>query len=217
MEVGEEAPDMVRRATDGAAEHTADRGRRPERRHAEVGEMTPLKLSRAFVRRLCRRIDTKTRVASQPRQSPFGECASCSRSKIRLRGNRDQISGCVLNILGADLFPKLLLHAAERLHRRPRRVEGLRVLDAEPHLQGLAAVGQAPALGDVQLFRMRRAVIIHEGLAVLPDGIDDQRVALVMARHTRMASGWPNAARRDRHAGPAGRPQRSSPPPWASG
>ena len=115
--------------------------------------------------------------------------------------------------------PKLLLHAAERLNRGPRRVEGLRVLDAERHLQRLAAVGQAPALGDVQLFGVRRAVIIHEGLAVLGDGVDDQRIAFVMADRLAIPGRLRVGGRRHVEIDMPGllvARRRSSPPPSAS-
>ena len=64
---------------------------------------------------------------------------------------------------------------------RPRLIEGVGIVHREGRFQHLAAVDDFPAFDDVQLVGMRRAVNIEHRLVVQPNGIDDKRVALIVA------------------------------------
>jgi hypothetical protein len=67
----------------------------------------------------------------------------------------------------------------------PQRLEGLvervRVVDRHKDFQFLAFFDHSPTFDDVQLVAVRRAVIVEERLVVEADGIDDERIVLVMA------------------------------------
>ena len=52
--------------------------------------------------------------------------------------------------------------------------------DTPETLERVATIDQAEAFHHMQLVGMRRAIGIHEGLVVKPDGVDHQRVAFVM-------------------------------------
>src|SRR6266700_7683990 len=67
------------------------------------------------------------------------------------------------------------------LYGVPRRSECAGILDVNQDFHGLAAIGHTKALYDMELLGVRRAVIVDERLGVLPDGIDDQRIAFIMA------------------------------------
>jgi hypothetical protein len=56
----------------------------------------------------------------------------------------------------------------------------LRIVHGDIDFQPLSPIDRAPALHDVQLFGVRRALNIENGLGVLANRIDHQRVALVM-------------------------------------
>src|SRR5262249_15600991 len=72
--------------------------------------------------------------------------------------------------------------AAPALPRGVGRREGSRVLDEHRTLDRLAVGGELPTLHHVQVVGMRRAVVIDEGFRRNTDGVDDERVAvLVMA------------------------------------
>src|SRR5262245_35287031 len=104
------------------------------------------------------------------------------RSEIRLVRFRDIVVEQMSVALGADFFDIGLLHAPETPHRGPGLVEGVGIIDAEPHFESLAVVDQLPTLGDMQLFGMRRAVGIDECLGSEPDGVDHERVtAFILA------------------------------------
>src|SRR5215510_9534426 len=92
--------------------------------------------------------------------------------------------------LGADFFDIGLLHAPETPHRRPGLVEGVGIIDAELHFESLAVVDQLPALGDMQLFGMRRAVGIDECLGSEPDGVDHERVTAFIMANRFAVPGW---------------------------
>src|SRR5215471_11809250 len=74
------------------------------------------------------------------------------------------------------LLPALIAHAG-----RPWLVEDLRIVHRDIDFQPLSPVDRAPALHDMQLFAVRRAINIENGPGVLANRIDHQRVALVMA------------------------------------
>ena len=86
----------------------------------------------------------------------------------------------MLVVLGADFFEHLLLHPPISPDRRPGLIESVGILHPDVHFQHLTAVGQFPALRDVELLGVRRAVRVDDGLAVLPDGVDYERVAFVV-------------------------------------
>src|SRR5271168_4339245 len=75
-----------------------------------------------------------------------------SRSEVRLVGDRDVVVEQMLVVLGTDVFGHLLLHASVPPLARPGLIERVRVVDREGHFEHLVAVGQSPALDDVQLF-----------------------------------------------------------------
>src|SRR5258708_27118069 len=56
-----------------------------------------------------------------------------------------------------------------------------RIFDGDIGLERLAALDEMIALHDVQLLRVGRTVIIDEGLRILADGVDHERVALIAA------------------------------------
>src|SRR6516225_6483569 len=85
-------------------------------------------------------------------------------SEIRLVRYRDAIIEQVLIVLGANILFELLRHAPIAPHSGPRLVEGVRVLHREGCFHELVVVDHAPALDDMQLLGMRRAVGVYEGL-----------------------------------------------------
>ena len=103
--------------------------------------------------------------------------------EIGLVGNRDRIAkhGLVV-VFGANALRKVLvLNAPVAPHGSPGLIEDVRIIHRENHFHPLAAVDHSPALDDVQLFGVRRAVDVGGGLGVQPDRIDDEAVAFVMA------------------------------------
>src|ERR1700730_5658863 len=87
----------------------------------------------------------------------------------------------MLVVLGTSFFPHLLLHAPKTLDRRPWLVVGVRIIHPDVHFEHVAVIDRLPALDYVQMFAVRGAVVVYEGLLILPDGIDHERVALTMA------------------------------------
>src|SRR5579864_8277157 len=89
-------------------------------------------------------------------------------------------------VLGAHHFverylPRPVIDAVT-LDRVPRHGEGAGVLDPDFDFERPAAVREPESLDDMQLRRVRRAVIVDKGPVVEPDRVNDQRVAiLVMA------------------------------------
>src|SRR6516164_201569 len=65
-------------------------------------------------------------------------------------------------------------------HSSPRLIESVRIVYRKPRFHHLAIVDHFPALHNVHLFSMRRAVDVDGQSGVLPDGVDDQRVPLIM-------------------------------------
>src|SRR5258706_369368 len=66
-------------------------------------------------------------------------------------------------------------------HPRPWLIEGVRVVHREGRFHHLAVVDYSPAFDDVELVGVRRAIDVNERLDVLPDGVDDKGVPLIMA------------------------------------
>src|ERR1700687_129647 len=116
-----------------------------------------------------------------------------SRSKIRLVGFRDRnesLIEMIVVVFGANHFVERnfagALVALVTLNRVPRHCEGSGILDADFDLQRLAVIHDLETLHDVQLGRVRRAIIVDIGLVVHADGIDDKRVAVLI-----MPDGFP--------------------------
>ena len=97
----------------------------------------------------------------------------------------------MLIVLGTHFFHHRFLYPPETLNRQPRLIESVWIVHSDVHFQHLAAVDQPPPLDDVKLLAMRRAVIVDEGLGVLTDRIDYQRVAFVMADRLPVKTGTP--------------------------
>ena len=77
-----------------------------------------------------------------------------------------------------NLFVGLLLDAAIAPLCGPGLVERVGILHGKDHFHPPAPVDHSPALDDVQLLGMRRAVDVDHRLVVQADGVDDERVAL---------------------------------------
>src|SRR6516162_1561954 len=108
----------------------------------------------------------------------------CSSLEIRLGRCRHRLGVLLEGIadlaLGASRFDHRPLHPAPAMDDMHRPDERCRVVHGDLGLEALAVLDQAKALDDMQLVAVRRAVIVNEGLRVLTDGVDDQRVTLVM-------------------------------------
>src|SRR5207302_7958307 len=83
--------------------------------------------------------------------------------------------------LGADLLEEFLPSSLTAHANRPRLIECVRIVHRNGDFQRLSRIDRVPALHDMQLFGVRRAINIDNGLAVQADRVDNQRVALVMA------------------------------------
>src|SRR5260370_943412 len=70
--------------------------------------------------------------------------------------------------------------AAPALYRRPGHPKGARILDKDRNVNRHAIGREPPALHHVELVGMRRAVVIDEGLGRNANGVDDQRVAVLV-------------------------------------
>ena len=103
------------------------------------------------------------------------------RSEVRLRGDWDAVVEEDEIALLADVLGDRPPPALVALVGLPRPVERVGIFDRDVHLQHVAAVDQAPALRDMQLIAVRRPVRINERPGVQTNGIDDQRIAFVMA------------------------------------
>src|SRR5882724_1327337 len=100
-------------------------------------------------------------------------------SEIRLVRDRNAVVKQTLVVLGADF----LMNARPRdpaiaVGGHPRLIEGVGIIHCESHPES-RIVDQFPALHDVQLLCVRRAVVVQVGLVVQPDGVDDERIAFV--------------------------------------
>jgi hypothetical protein len=101
-------------------------------------------------------------------------------SEVRFARNWDVVVEQMLVVLGAYGFYDLQGRAPIPPHCSPRRIESVRIVYRKARFQHLAIVDHFPALYNVQLFSMRRAVDVHGQSGVLADGVDDQRVPLIM-------------------------------------
>src|SRR5215471_8214674 len=101
-------------------------------------------------------------------------------SKIRLVGFGHTVIEQIQIALDANVFLHRLLHAIPAHRSFPRLIEGVGIIDRDLDLHGLAGIDHAPALDDMQLFGVRRAELVDKRLGVEPDGVDYERVALVM-------------------------------------
>ena len=67
------------------------------------------------------------------------------------------------------------------LDPRPGLIIGVRILDPNVRFQFVAAADQSPALDNVEFFGMWGPVIIDKGLLTQSDGVDNERIALIVA------------------------------------
>src|ERR1051326_7310412 len=74
-----------------------------------------------------------------------------------------------------------VFHQIARPSTAPRFIERAWILHCKGDIQPLAALHDPEALNDVKLSGVRRAITVHECLAVLPGTIDHNRGAFVMA------------------------------------
>src|SRR5258706_12761846 len=139
-----------------------------------------------------REIAERLLLAGEFNRIPDGAPAIAPASKIRLlRYGRAVVDAeRVQIVLGADVFGESAVHTIVLPQRLPGRVERVRIVDRHEDFQLGAVLDQPPAFRDVQLSRMRRAVIVEEGLVVEADGVDDERVALVMADRISVPGGF---------------------------
>src|SRR5882672_7657201 len=100
--------------------------------------------------------------------------------EIRIARGRDVIVKQMLIVLRADVFGDLPLRTPVAPHPRPRLMEGVRIVHREGCFHHLAVVDYSPALYDVELVGVRRAVNVNERLDALPDRVDDKGVPLIM-------------------------------------
>src|SRR5262245_38172124 len=84
-------------------------------------------------------------------------------------------------VLGACDLDDLTLELVPPLIDGKRRGERDGILDGDDRLQRLAGVDELEPLDDVELLGMRRAPVVDGRLAVQSDGIDDERVAFIVA------------------------------------
>ena len=57
----------------------------------------------------------------------------------------------------------------------------LGILDRHSDFEGLSRIDKPEAFDHMQLVAVRRAIGIYEGLSVLPDGVDHERIAFVVS------------------------------------
>ena len=110
-------------------------------------------------------------------------CSRADASKIwLLRHRRAVVDPERVNIvLGAYVLSRQgPVHTIILSQRLPGLVERAGVIDVHKDFQLLAVLDKPPAFHDVQLIGMRRAPIVQERLVVEADGIDDERIPLVM-------------------------------------
>src|SRR5580704_14093918 len=83
----------------------------------------------------------RRKVISRPSQlRPRRAKPNQSRSEVRLVRDRDVVVEQMLVVLGAGLFVHRPLDPPEIVDRRPRLIEGVRILDPQRHLERLAVV-----------------------------------------------------------------------------
>src|SRR5262245_64895083 len=73
-----------------------------------------------------------------------------------------------------------VFNAAPALYRDPRHGEGSRVLYKDRNVDRPGIGCDLPTLHDVELFGMRRAVVVDKGLGRDTDGVDDERIAVLV-------------------------------------
>src|ERR1700730_13380044 len=120
------------------------------------------------------------------------EFSNAHASKILLLRHRRAVVDAerVKIVLGADVLRQGPVHAIVLPQRLPGLVERVRVIDGHKDFQLLAVLDEPPAFGDMQLIGMRSAIIVEERLVVKADGIDDERIALVMANRFSVPGGF---------------------------
>src|SRR5215467_13333301 len=100
---------------------------------------------------------------------------------VRLRHWLKAVVEMVVVVFGADVFAqRTAVRAPVTLDGIPWHREGARIFDVNIHLESLAVVDQVEALYNMQLFGMRRLIVVDVGLVGDSDRIDHQRVALIM-------------------------------------
>src|SRR4051812_13005267 len=119
-------------------------------------------------------------IAKSAATSPVRFITGFLASKIGFAGFRGAVIEQDVVVLGARVLDQRLLLAGIALPRLPGPIESLRVVHADHHFQGVAVFDEPPALGDMQLAGMRRAISVDESLGVLPNGIDDERIAFIV-------------------------------------
>src|SRR5271168_763560 len=95
----------------------------------------------------------------------------------------------MLVVLGAYGFYEFEGRAPIPPHSSPRLIESVRIVYRKTRFHHFAIVDHSPALHNAQLFSMRRAVDVHEQSGVLADGVDHQRIPIIMP--DRLADGTP--------------------------
>src|SRR5262245_51033298 len=127
------------------------------------------------------------RAALEPTLTPARSiaCSSMPRSEVRLRRARDReqtLIEVILVVLGADCLDQRIGDLAPALDQIERLVERVGVVDLDERLDPVAVGRELDALGDVQLLGERRAEIIDVAvLGLQPDGVDEQRIAVLVA------------------------------------
>src|SRR5205085_8388995 len=102
---------------------------------------------------------------------PAGRAGRSGDLEIRLVRDRYAVVEHLLIILGADFFVgRRPLNPPVTMRRLPWRIEGVGIIHRDRHTERLV-VDQLPALHDVQLLGMWRAVVVHVGLGSLSDGV----------------------------------------------
>src|SRR5258706_13739968 len=86
----------------------------------------------------------------------------------------------MLVVLGAGFLFERLLYAPKTPDCLPGLVVGIWIIDGHGDFEVLAFIDQLPALCDVQLLGVRRAVIVDKALGGESDGVYHERIALVM-------------------------------------
>ena len=95
----------------------------------------------------------------------------------------------MLVVLGAYGFYEFQGRAPILPHSSPRLIDSVRIVYRKTRFHHFALVDHSPALHNVQLFSMRRAVDVHGQSGVLADGVDDQNTRLPVDVY-RTPRGW---------------------------
>ena len=102
------------------------------------------------------------------------------RSEVRLVGDRNMPIEMLI-VFGARFLDHFMLDTPITARSGPGRMEGIRIVHREDDLDEPAVLDYPPALDDMELVGVRRAVKIEECVGVLRNRVDDERVALVMS------------------------------------